>query len=375
MPGPGVQPGDGRGQMRPLEIAIPMAVAFGVALLVTPTVGRLARVIGAIDRPNERKVSKRAEIPLLGGLAVGLAFVAGLAASLAFSDQAAADRLRGLLLGGGCVLALGVWDDRFGMKAWPKLAFQLLAAGIAISHGFQISRLTDPVTMSVVELPPVVGWVATTLWIVGITNAVNLLDGLDGLATGVGVIIGVTLTVIAWEADQLFGVCVGVALVGALLGFLPHNFPPARIFLGDTGSMFIGFALSLLALEGYRRVSLLTFVVPLLALAVPILDTTLSIVRRLRLGNPIFSADRQHMHHRLLDSVGNARGAVLQFYFLTAAFCLIAVSFTRLHGISAAIFLAAVAVLTVRMLWNLGVLSLEERPGSPPSAGLEEKER
>jgi UDP-GlcNAc:undecaprenyl-phosphate GlcNAc-1-phosphate transferase len=359
--------------MGPLEIAMPLAAAFGVALLVTPPVGRLARAMGAVDRPNERKVNQRPDIPLLGGLAVGAAFLVGLVLALGVASvDGVGERLQGLLLGSGVVLAAGVWDDRFGMKAWPKLFLQIVAAGIAVVHGFQISRLTDPVTMNMIELPAWVAWIATTLWIVGITNAVNLLDGLDGLATGVGAIIGVTLTVIAWQADQIFGVCVGIALVGALIGFLPHNFTPARIFLGDTGSMFIGFALSLLALEGYRRVSLLTFVVPLLALAVPILDTTLSIVRRLRLRAPIFAADRQHMHHRLLDSVGNARGAVLQFYFLTAAFCLIAVSFTKLQGYAAAIFLAAVVVLTVRLLWNLGVLSLDE-PHLPP--GLEEKER
>jgi UDP-GlcNAc:undecaprenyl-phosphate GlcNAc-1-phosphate transferase len=196
---------------------------------------------------------------------------------------------------------------------------------------------------------------------VAVTNAVNLLDGLDGLASGVAAIIGATLSVIAWQAGHGFAVCIGVALVGALLGFLPHNFSPARIFLGDTGSLFAGFVLSVMALECYRRVSLITLMVPLLALAVPLLDTALSIVRRVRLRAPIFSADRLHMHHRLLESEGSARAAVLQFYFLTAAFCLIAVSFTRLEGVWAGVFLLAVAVLTVRLLWNLGALSTEPR--------------
>ena len=126
---------------------------------------------------------------------------------------------------------------------------------------------------------------------------------------------------------------VGIALVGALLGFLPYNFSPARIFLGDTGALFIGYTLSLLALEGYRAVSLLTFIVPLLALAVPILDTALSILRRAAAARAIFAADRQHMHHRLLESEGSQRAAVLSFYFLTACFCVIALSFTRLAGL------------------------------------------
>jgi UDP-GlcNAc:undecaprenyl-phosphate/decaprenyl-phosphate GlcNAc-1-phosphate transferase len=153
----------------------------------------------------------------------------------------------------------------------------------------------------------------------------------------------------------------GLALLGALLGFLPHNFAPARIFLGDTGSLFIGYTLALLALEGYKRVSLITFLAPLLALAVPILDTALSIARRVRSRSPIFSADRLHMHHRLLDAEGSPRAAVLQFYFVTAAFCLIALSFMKLQGTSAIIFLVAVALLTLRLLRNLGALDLGGR--------------
>jgi UDP-GlcNAc:undecaprenyl-phosphate GlcNAc-1-phosphate transferase len=360
-----------------LEIAVPLAVAFGIAFVATPLVGRLALAVGAVDRPNARTVSQRARMPLLGGLAVALAFVLGLAvALLGFGGYGVpSERVRGLLLGGAIMLIVGIWDDRFGMKAWPKFAFQILAAAVAISHGFQISTLADPVTLEVVELPVWIGWSASVLWIVGITNSLNLLDGLDGLATGVAAIIGATLAVIALQSGQPFGVCIGVALVGALLGFLPHNFSPARIFLGDTGSLFVGFTLSLMALEGYRRISLLTFVVPLLALAVPILDTALSIVRRIRLRTPIFTADRLHLHHRLLDSEGSIRSAVLQFYFLTAAFCLIALSFTRLQGYVAALFLAMVIGLTVRLLWNLGALSIEpESQADGPSSAEENRE-
>jgi UDP-GlcNAc:undecaprenyl-phosphate GlcNAc-1-phosphate transferase len=213
------------------------------------------------------------------------------------------------------------------------------------------------------------------LWIVGITNAINLADGLDGLASGIGALVGATLLVIALQGGgQVLGVCIAVALVGALMGFLPYNFWPAKIFLGDTGSLFIGYILSLLALDGYRTLSLVTFVVPLLALAVPIIDTLLSIVRRLRKHTPIFTADRLHMHHRLLTSEGSHRAAVLQIYLLTAAFCLLALSFTKLEGTMAALCLLVIAVLTFRMLWNLDALSLEDRkPVSPESrAGIEE---
>ena len=344
-----------------LELALPLAVAFFAALAATPVAGQLAHWIGAIDRPSARGVNQRPEMPLLGGIAVSAAFFAGMAAvGLARSDVDTA-RWSGLIAGGLVLLATGIWDDRFGMKALPKLGLQLVAALIAIASGFEISRLSNPATQTVVDLPRWIAWPASVLWIVGVTNALNLLDGLDGLAAGVGAIIGATLTVIAWQAGQPFGVCLGLALVGALLGFLPHNFAPARIFLGDTGSLFIGFTLALLALEGYRRISLITFLGPLLALALPILDTVLSIVRRMRAHAPIFSADRLHMHHRLLDAEGSTRAAVLQFYFVTAAFCLIALSFTRLDGMSAIVFLLAVVLLTLRLLRNLGALDLGAR--------------
>ena len=219
------------------------------------------------------------------------------------------------------------------MKAWSKFLIQIVAAAIAIGHGFEISHFTEPLTRTTFYLPVWLAWVVSTLWIVGITNAINLIDGLDGLAAGVGAIIGATLTLIAWQAGQPFGVCIGVALVGSLLGFLPYNFWPARIFLGDTGSLFIGYVLALLALDGYRQLSLITFVVPLLALAVPIIDTFLSILRRIRKGAPIFTADRHaHAPPAAGDRGIPAARPCFQFYLLTAAFCLIALSFTQAPG-------------------------------------------
>jgi UDP-GlcNAc:undecaprenyl-phosphate GlcNAc-1-phosphate transferase len=317
-------------------------------------------------------------MPLAGGLAVAAGFAAGFAVALqAAGDSIAHDQLIGILVGGAIMVVAGVFDDRFGMKAWSKFLVQAVAATIAIASGFEITHFTDPFTRTTFFLANWMAWAVSMFWIVGVTNAVNLVDGLDGLAAGVGAIIGVTLTVIAWQAGQWFGVCIGISLVGALLGFLPFNFWPARIFLGDTGSLFIGYILALLALDGYRQLTLITFVVPLLALAVPIMDTFLSIVRRIRMHAPIFTADKLHMHHRLLATEGSHRGAVLQFYILTAAFCLIAVSFTKLEGTTAAVFLLAVLALTIRMLWNLGALSLDGGAPVPqtPSHGGKESDQ
>jgi UDP-GlcNAc:undecaprenyl-phosphate GlcNAc-1-phosphate transferase len=294
---------------------------------------------------------------------VALGFGAGLAAALPpFAASVSTQRLMGLGVGALLLLATGAYDDRFGLSAWPKLVVQIAAAAIAISSGFRIDHATEPISHSYLEFPGWLTWVVTTLWIVGVTNALNLIDGLDGLATGVAAIIAATLTIIAAQSGHPLSICVGVALGGALVGFLPYNFSPAKIFLGDTGALFIGYVLALLALESYQRATLLTFVVPMLALAVPILDTGLSILRRLRRGVNPFSADRHHMHHRMLDAHGNTRGAVLQFYLLTGCFSLIALSFTRLSGLAAVLFLAAVVVLTLRLLWNLGALSFRPDP-------------
>ena len=348
-------------------LLIPLVVAFGVSLLATPLVVRAARVLGIVDRPSERTDNSRAGMPLAGGLAVAVGFAAGMTAGLwLLPETVSSGNLRGLVIGALLMLGAGIYDDRWGLNAWSKFSLQFTAAAIAIYYGFEIGHVTDPISRHIYPLPTWLSWAVTALWIVGITNAINLVDGLDGLASGVCAIIGSTLLLIAWQAGQPLGVCVGVALVGSALGFLPFNFWPARIFLGDTGSLLIGYLLALLALEGYRQVSLITFIVPLLALAVPILDTALSVLRRLRLGAPIFTADRLHMHHRLLDAEGSHRSAVLQFYFLTVAFCLIALSFTKLRGVFAAGFLAAVLLLTLRLLWNLGALSLESSGSASP---------
>jgi UDP-GlcNAc:undecaprenyl-phosphate GlcNAc-1-phosphate transferase len=348
----------------PLETIVPFVVGLVVAAATTPIAARIAHALGAIDKPNERTVNRRQNIPLLGGIAVALGFFTALAAATIVAGDAAEVRghLEGQLLGSLILLALGVVDDRTALSARTKLPFQIAAAAVAIFYGFRIDHLTDPISLHVWWFPEPLVWVVTGLWIVGITNALNFMDGLDGLAAGIGAIIGATLTFIAWQADQTLGVMIGLAFLGAVLGFLPWNFPPAKIFLGDTGALFIGFNLSLLALEGYRKVSVLTFVVPLLALAVPLMDAALSIYRRLRRGESMMAPDRQHMHHRLLEASGSHRPAVLSIWFLTACFCVIAVSFTNLEGTAALIFLALVIVLTLRLLRNLGFFEIHDGP-------------
>jgi UDP-GlcNAc:undecaprenyl-phosphate GlcNAc-1-phosphate transferase len=343
-----------------LWIPITFAAAVVAAALATPLASRLSIALGAVDRPDPRKVSARSNMPRWGGLAVALGTFVGLAAALLIlpAELSLRGDLEALLAGGLLVLAIGALDDRWSLSAWPKLGVELAAAGIAFGAGLRIEHVTDPISGTVWYFTPWLSWLITTVWIVVVTNSFNLIDGLDGLCTGVSAIIGTALTVLAWQAGQLPGLVIGVALVGALVGFLPFNFPPARIFVGDTGALFVGYCLSLLALVSYQRVTVVTFLVPLLALAVPLLDTSLSIMRRIRLRSNVMVADREHIHHRLLkDFQGSHRPAVLSLYFLTACFCLIAISFARLQGYIVIVFLFVVLALTFRILKNLGLLA------------------
>lgn len=353
--------------MEALDIVTPLIVAAGASALSTPMVGRLAQGLGVVDVPDPRKVNLRPDIPLLGGLAVAIGCASGTGAALFLGVLSPEEALQvaGFFAGGVVLLGIGAWDDRFGLDAKVKLVFQIAAASIAFVAGFRIDFLTEPFAQYTFELPLWVAFPATLLWIVAVTNAMNLMDGLDGLATGLGTIIATTLTVICWQSGQPLGVIVGVTLVGAQLGFLPFNFPPGRIFLGDTGAYFIGYAIAVVALSGYRKTALLTFIVPLMALAVPFLDTALSILRRLRGQQRIMGADKMHMHHHLLKVAGGSqRDAVLSLYFLTSCFCIIAVAFRQVSGPWAIALLVAVIVLTVRLLRNLGLLSMGD-PAPP----------
>ena len=352
---------------------LPLIVSFFLAALatavLTPVAGKLATLLNVVDRPSERKVSDRQGIPLLGGLAVVAGCALGLFAYVLTAGESdlvkVREHLAAFMAGGMLLVMVGAWDDRFDLGAWQKIPFQLLAAAIAINAGFVIDYFTNPFTLVTHMLPQWLSWLFTLGWIVVVTNAMNLIDGLDGLTTGIGAIIAGTLAIICFQADQLSGLLIAMAMLGALLGFLPFNFPPARIFLGDAGALFIGFALALISIQGYKKATLLTFIVPLLALAVPLLDTVLSVIRRVRAGKRIFSADKRHMHHLLLAREGSERKAVLWLYFQTLCFGIIAISFVDLRGYSAYIFLIAVVILTLRLLKNLDVLGIEKVESAP----------
>jgi UDP-GlcNAc:undecaprenyl-phosphate GlcNAc-1-phosphate transferase len=276
------------------EVLYGAGAALLLVLLLTPAAGRLARRLGIVDRPGGRRAHER-EIPRLGGLAL---YVGIIAPTLAFTDLSSP--MRGLVLGATAATAVGALDDFVGLRWWLKLGGQIGAAVIPVVSGIWIDHFTFPF-IGVHGLSDWVGKPLTVLWIVAIMNMVNFLDGLDGLAAGVCAISGGTFAVIALSLGKPNAAVVSAIVFGACLGFLRHNFYPARIFMGDSGAMLLGFTLGTVAVDGLlKTAATVALFFPLLVLAVPILDTGFVVARRVKYGQPITAPDREHLHYRFL---------------------------------------------------------------------------
>ncbi|HVN67657.1 MAG TPA: MraY family glycosyltransferase [Candidatus Sulfotelmatobacter sp.] len=292
-------------------------IALFLTILLTPMVRSFAPEIGAVDKPEERKVHTHT-IPRTGGIAIFLGFLIAVLFGLLFLGGVRGSVINsrpilGILLGGSVVMLVGLLDDIYRLKPWLKFLCQLIGAGIAIYFGIEINFVSTPfnrlMPLRFVAIP------LTLLWVVGMTNAINLIDGLDGLAAGVTAISAGTLFLVALRTHQLAAALLMVALAGAALGFLRYNFNPASVFLGDAGSYFLGFILATAAIIGVFKTTLVVaLIVPILILGVPIFDTTFAIVRRLRQKKSIFAADDKHLHHLLLRAGFNQREAVLAIY-------------------------------------------------------------
>jgi UDP-GlcNAc:undecaprenyl-phosphate GlcNAc-1-phosphate transferase len=307
------------------------ALSALLSAILTPLVRRLALRIGAVSLPGGRHIHDRA-IPRLGGVAIVLAFCAPIVALFVVESSVAlilrSDPVKaiGLFVGGAIMCLVGVVDDTKGLRASQKLLGQLAVATLAFACGFRIDGVTLPLIGSVSM--GVFAWPITALWIVGIINAVNLIDGLDGLAGGVVFFAGLTNFVVAYLTGSIFVALVMAAMLGAVLGFLFYNFNPARIFMGDSGSYFLGFVLAASSLVGtaQKASTSVALLVPIVALGVPIFDTLFAMVRRFLERRPIFSPDRGHLHHRLLDMGITHRRAVLVIYGVSVAFAVSAIA-------------------------------------------------
>ena len=290
------------------EVLYGALVALVVVMLLTPAVGGMARLLGVVDLPDRRRLNVN-PIPRLGGLAI---FFGVFVPALAFLDLSGA--WRGVLLGAAIATVVGAIDDFRALGPWPKLAGQIIAAGVAVSFDVWIDRFTFP-GLGIHELGPWVGIPLTLVWMVAIMNMVNFLDGLDGLAAGVCAIAGGTFAVIALSVGRPQPAILAAIVAGACLGFLRHNFYPARIFMGDSGALCLGFLLAALSVQGLlKTASTVVLFWPLLVLAVPIIDTSFVVARRLKNRERVFGADQAHLHHRFLRRGFTQRRAALTMW-------------------------------------------------------------
>lgn len=335
-------------------------------LAATPVVRWLASRFGAIDRPSDRKVHPK-PTPTLGGIAIWLGILAGLGVAWitpSFRNlfESSLEPV-GVAVAGTVILGLGAYDDLRGIAAPAKLAGQILAGGLLILFGVQLVYFWFP-GLGVLSLSPDLAVPLTLLWVLAMVNAVNLIDGLDGLAAGVAMIAAAAFFVYAFQsAEPIYAgpspaTLFSVLVVGTTIGFLPHNFYPARIFMGDSGSLLLGLVLAAATVSGVGRTDAPTntdlaalaipVMVPLLVLAVPFTDVVLAVIRRLRRGRAVFRPDKQHIHHRLLEIGHSHRAAVLLMYLwsllLTAS--ALAITFVRSRAL-ALVLLGAVAVVLV----------------------------
>ncbi|MGN1049849.1 MAG: glycosyltransferase family 4 protein, partial [Selenomonadaceae bacterium] len=329
-----------------------------VALAITPLVMLLAKKTGAIDAPDPRKVHKK-PIPRIGGIGIYIAFMVSFLTLVDFNQlpMETADGIIGLLAGGTIVVLVGIIDDYTNLPAKVKLLGQIAAACAVVAFDVRIDFVTDPfgdyLYLEYFAIP------VTIFWLVGLTNTVNLIDGLDGLAAGVATLASVTIMLVALQDELALVAVFTSALAGAATGFLFFNFNPARIFMGDTGSMFLGFMLAGISIIGaVKSAATIALIVPVLALGVPILDTSFAIIRRYRGGVPIFKPDKGHLHHRLLDLGFSQRQAVLLMYVISAILGLSALVLNTVSGGMAVAIVVCVMAVVLFGAKKLGIFRL-----------------
>ncbi|HEV3092675.1 MAG TPA: MraY family glycosyltransferase [Candidatus Cybelea sp.] len=326
--------------------AAAFAIAVAVSLLGTPLVVRLANQLGIVDAAGDERRMHDVPKPRVGGIAVFFGFsfalfaVLGVAMARPYTLLPAADqfdavhRLVGLLFGSLLIVGVGIWDDVMQMRARNKLIAQIVVASISMLYGFVIPGITNPFdhnpATNWIDFPQWIGVPLTLFWYVAMMNAINFLDGLDGLLAGVATISSLFLFVISVLHGNPVVALVVIALAGSALGFLPYNFNPARIILGDSGSLFIGYVFATVSIIGESKTAIaISVVVPLLVLALPVLDTAAAIVRRASSGKRITEADRGHFHHQLIFRFGlNVRQAVLLLYAVCFLLGAVALAFS-----------------------------------------------
>jgi UDP-GlcNAc:undecaprenyl-phosphate/decaprenyl-phosphate GlcNAc-1-phosphate transferase len=332
-----------------------MLICFISSVLLTPLVKKFAIKIGATDKPNYRKVHQRI-MPRLGGLAIFLSFVIGYLLWQPNSSYALP-----ILVGALIIIITGALDDRFELSAKTKFLAQIAAALVVVLWGgAKVDFINLPfgglIEFGYFSIP------LTILWIVGVTNAVNLIDGLDGLAAGVSSIALISISGMALLMGNMFVASLAAIVLASTLGFLLYNFHPAKIFMGDTGSLFLGFIISVLAILGFKNITVISLIIPVIILGVPISDTFFAIIRRLYNKQPLSAPDKSHLHHCLLNLNFSHRQTVLIIYTIAAMFGLAAFIFSMSTMWGAIIVIAVLLVAIELFVEVVGLIGSDYRP-------------
>ena len=337
-----------------INLVLIFASAFILVLGATPIIRRIANRLGIVDQPDARRLHLM-PVPLLGGIAIYAGFIVAL---LVFGEGWVVSQAIGILVGATIVSFLGIWDDRWGLRPLLKLLGQAVAASILIISGIQVSFLPHPALNVAI----------TFLWILGITNALNLLDNMDGLSGGVGAVAaGFFLLLAAWNGQYLVA-SLAAALMGVCVGFLVYNFNPASIFMGDAGSMFLGFILAVVGikLRFPGRPNIITWMIPVVVLGLPIFDTTLVVFSRLRRGiNPLTNPGQDHVSHRLVSLGLSQRQAVILLYGVCSALGLVGLLIMQSDVVQAYLLGTTVLGVGLASLFALERVPLKGGRGGP----------
>lgn len=334
-------------------------VTFVTSLLLVPIIKKVAIHVNALDVPNERKVHKK-PMPRLGGLAIFLAFLLGYVLYGEISTQ-----MLSVLIGGFIIVLTGIVDDINPIRARYKFVCQIVAAAVVVYYGkLYFSNIT--LFGLVFNFPTWVNMLLSTFFIVAIINAINLIDGLDGLASGISSIYFLTIAILAIVLNKLGGLDVILSLImfGSTLGFLFHNFPPAKIFMGDTGSMFLGFMIAIIALLGYKVATVTSIIIPILILFIPIFDTLLAIIRRTLKHQSIGTPDKEHFHHQLLRMTSSPTKTVLIIYFINGLFSAISILYVLGDNKQAIAMYVVIMVFFIFLLLKTNILFEHKKKGN-----------
>ncbi|WLD92992.1 glycosyltransferase family 4 protein [Alkalihalobacillus sp. AL-G] len=331
-------------------------LSLGMSWVITPVVIKFAHKINAVDKPGERRVHSKT-MPRIGGLSIIIAFTMSFLVTSVFYDLPISILLGGLVIG-----LTGFLDDKYGLSPFQKLLGQTLAAIIVIGSGLYINYLSVPFDGTMVGVPIWISIPVTFLWIIGVTNAINLIDGLDGLASGVSAIGAFTIFVMALIMGNEVVIFISLALIGSVVGFLYFNFHPAKIFMGDTGSLFLGFILSNIALMGFKQITTVSLIIPIIILGVPITDTIIAIVRRIVNNKSITDADKSHLHHKLLDYGFSHRQTVIIIYGIASLFGLTAIVFSQTTLLGSTIITVMLMLFIELMVEKFSLISKTYRP-------------